>query len=619
MKKRLFKIISAFLAVIMTFALLPMTTFAEAVNPEKGAVSVMVYSPEFTAIIDKGNLSTLKEVVNNKVVGQDAIPEINITLKSLENNNSYKLEKKPESVFNSTNYTSSNESIEKIMNFFNGASGLLGFLGLNALSKFAGDLYTTYHVDDVPVGTYTLKVEDFKRDGCCLTSYTERTYTVKVENKKTVYVGTNKSIGGNVDKGIIHSELKLNFPGLWLQSIEPGFSFSKTDIGSNPVAGADFVLISRDDLTSVLNFMVKLGKANFDSIMKNIKDPEKFNFKEVLELQKNVISFDKNGQLQFDAISAYKLIKTLAVLLGDVDVMKEFKDAGCKIPAVLSAVSKENGVVTFDRTKNITLVWMIPILQEIAKTGKDAIQNEDYKKIIAFVSTLLDATGGIASSVINTVVYPFVQRMGLVGDKMPTGHYFLFERKAPDGYFCSPIVYTVIVTWSDADWVYANVADLGIITPYFAEGLYTFVRKTTVAGIMDKVINGISGKEVNLIDSILSDNLDVTAATIAYAAEIIYNNLGGNKKYESVNECAKALSKYLYASGRTSQNLLIFAVKTARRSKAFFTGDLTTDWQFYNIKKKVFGNSQALITYTINSIKNAFVIGPKVPDQFETP
>ena len=619
MKKRLVKILSAVLAVIMSVSLLPIAAFAEAAEPETGSVAIMVYSPEFTALIDSGNLDTLKDAVNNKIIDQDAIPEINVTLKSLENNNSYKLEKKPESVLNSTNYTSDNESIEKIMNFFNGANGLLGFLGLDALSKFAGDLYTTYRVDNVPVGTYTLNVDKLNRSGCCLTSYTARSYTVTVEKDKTTYTGTNKSIGGTVDKGIIHADLHLNFPGLWLKNIEPGFSFLKTDLGSNPLQGAEFLLIDREDLISILNFMVNLGKANFTSVINNIQDPEKFNFQEVLELQKNLISFDANGQLQIDAVSAYKLIKTLAILLGDVDVMEEFKAAGCKIPAILEATSNENGVVTFDRTKNISLVWMIPVLQEIAAAGADNVTNEDYKKILEFVSTLLDATGGIASSVINSVVYPFVQRMGLVGDKMPTGHYFMFEHEAPSGYFRSPVVYTVNVTWSDDDWVYANIADLGIIAPYFAEGLYTFVRNTTVSGTVDKIINSVSGKEVNLIDRILSDDIDVTASVIAFTAEIIYNNLGGNAIYGSVNECAAALSKFLYSNGRTSQNLIIFAVNTAKKTKAFFTGDLTTDWQFYNVSKALFGNSQAVITYTINNLKNAIVIGPKVPGQFETP
>ena len=69
--------------------------------------------------------------------------------------------------------------------------------------------------------------------------------------------------------------------------------------------------------------------------------------------------------------------------------------------------------------------------------------------------------------------------------------------------------------------------------------------------------------------------------TIAYQAGIIYRYFGGDKVYDSELEVAQELTKYLYACGKSMQNLLKFSAEVARESRSVITGTVNQKWTFY--------------------------------------
>ena len=618
MKKR-YKILSLILALAMVLTILPLSVLAEETAPT-GNVAVMVYSAELTAVLEEGGIESLKAWMNNAVAydAAEAIPDVTMTLTG-EDGTAYAATEDAKSVLNSVNMTSSSGLLQRALDLTGGTfAGLLNKIGFEGLSALAGRFYTTYQFENVPVGTYRLNVDALDRDGYVLAKSTPRSYTdIVVEKGKTTYVGTNKTIGGDITVlGLTVPGVTINFPGLWLAEKQPGFHFTNVNLADDPLAASEFILVNRDDLKKILDFMAGIGRETFTTVLQNLMKQDEngvYNYQAILDLSASVAGMDENGQLQIDAASAFKLVKTFIGLMDNIDLWGEYqaaKENGMVFPAMLQAEADENGVVTFDRTKNVTLTWMLDVILQMAEMGESFV-NEDFQRLYEFALKLMNEGSQMTSSIINTVVYPMAQRLGFVGERMPAGPYLMFQTKAPEGYFRSPFVYTVIVTWDKTDWVWANVADIGIIGPYLAEGFYAFVRNTSLAGIADTMINTLAGKEVNLIARALSDgedNLDVTAAMIAYASQLSYSALGGSQIYASVEAVTKELNKFLYSQGRTTQNLIIFLNNIAKRTKLVYTGSLDADWYFYNLSKSLFSNTNMLINKTAREIENAIVL-----------
>lgn len=623
MKKR-YKILSLILALAMVLTILPLSVLAEETAPT-GNVSVMVYSAELTAVLEEGGIESLKTWLNNAVAydAAETIPDVSMTLTG-EDGTVYTATEDAKSVLNSVNMTSSSNLLQRALDLTGGTfSGLLNKIGFNGLSDLAGRFYTTYQFENIPVGTYSLNVDELDRDGYILSESTPRSYTdIVVEKNKTTFVGTNKTVGGdiNVDLGsLAHFTIPgvaINFPGLWLAEKQPGFHFTNVNLADDPLAASEFILVNRDDLKKILDFMAGIGKETFTTVLQNLMKQDEngvYNYQAILDLSASVASMDENGQLQIDAASAFKLVKTFIGLMDNIDLWGEYQTAkknGMVFPAMLQAEADENGVVTFDRTKNVTLTWMLDVIMQMAEMGESFV-NEDFQKLYEFAVKLMNEGSEMTAAIINKVVYPMAQRLGFVGERMPAGPYLMFQTKAPEGYFRSPFVYTVIVTWDKTDWVWANVADIGILGPYLAEGFYAFVRNTSLAGIADQMINSLAGKEVNLVSRALSggeDNLDVTAAMIAYASQLSYSVLGGSQIYASVEAVTKELNKFLYSQGRTTQNLIIFLNNIAKRTKLVYTGSLDEDWYFYNLNKTLFSNTNMLINKAAKGIEDAIVL-----------
>ena len=194
--------------------------------------------------------------------------------------------------------------------------------------------------------------------------------------------------------------------------------------------------------------------------------------------------------------------------------------------------------------------------------------------------------------------------------KMPTGSYILFETEVPEGYLRNPVFYTIYLEWHTenpkvSEWCYATVGNLGVILPYFAEDYYTFLRNSNAAAKADELLGKFSGKPGTMIQDTLSGSQDMTALTIAFGANLIYNSFGGKLVYDSELALAQDLTKYLYTYGRTTQNLLMFAAKVAKESKNVVSCEITPDWKYYTATSSIRTNIALQLQSVIRGIASS--------------
>ena len=446
----------------------------------------------------------------------------------------------------------------------------------------------------------------------------------------------------------------MTMPGVFLQSSEPGIEFTSANLGDQPVPGSEFVMVNRDETEKLIKAFYGLGKDTFESAMSLI-GTEGYTWKELSILYNEVLKWDsENAQISIDGKNAYKLLGTYWSLMQAsakeplLNFLKD--DTELRVPAILAATADENGVVHFGPDNNVTLIWSLEILQKMGGVAFSKI--EEYGlidelfpdpmtgAIIKFViklgksylgsdNMLWDADGNLKKDFINGTMYLLLQNDNImefaqdklnwiVGDnlteeekeflkllpdhalltkKMPAGKYILLETSVPDGYFRSPFFYTVDLEWHPEakyarDWYYASVANLGLIAPYFAEDYYTWLRNYDFKSEADKVLNYITrGATGNLITNTLTGTEDITKYTITFYSNILYNYMGGNLVYKSELDLAKDMTKYLYAYGKTAQNLLVFGDQVAKKSKSVITGKVDKDWIFYNYSTSLRTNS----------------------------
>lgn len=434
----------------------------------------------------------------------------------------------------------------------------------------------------------------------------------------------------------ISKDYRFGFPGLWCAESEAGFAFTDVDVAETGITGSEYLLVNRDELVDVLKFMMDLGKDAFQGALKatfggemTYADGTVKDYDSIVNLYFQLVK-SEDGQLSLDYDTAFAIVKTYIGVISDMNLFDRVVDTDTgdiltpmklkyPIPAFLQAASDENGVVKFNRDSNITLTWMLKIIPQITEKLGDADFVKDNKvlnllmEVANYAAPIIDEYG---SKIINTLVYPFAQRLGLVGKKFGSGTYIMFQTKAAEGYWINPLAYTMKMTWEDDTWLYVTVADLGLIVPYFTEAFHDFVRNTTFAGTIDKFINSIAGKDVNLIAGILDpEGIDitkemgkvVTGALTAFVGQIGFESLGLDTIFATKSDFVAGLNKYLYENGRTAQNLMIYVNQQAMRAKAVYTGYVTEDWYFYNLDKSPTTTATKLIDKSTKNIAAAFV------------
>ncbi len=428
---------------------------------------------------------------------------------------------------------------------------------------------------------------------------------------------------------------KFVFPGLWCAESDAGFSFKDVDVGETGIEGSEYLLVNRDELIDVLKLMKDLGKDAFEGSIKatfggemTYADGTVVDYDSIVKLYFELVE-SEDGQLSLDYDTAYAILKTYLGVISDMNLFDRMVDTETgdiltpiklkyPIPAFLKATSDENGVVTFNKNSNVTLTWMLEIIPQITeKLGETSLvqDNQVLSLLIKVSDYAANLVGDYGPSIVNTLVYPFAQRLGLVGKKMASGNYLMFQTKAAENYWINPFAYTMILTWENETWLYVTVADLGIIMPYFAAGFYDFVRETTFAGTLDKFLSKVTGDDVSIITDILNDNIDITdevnktmmGALTAFVGQIGFNSLGLDSLFTTKSDFVSGLNKYLYENGRTAQNLMVYVNRQAMRAKSIYAGYVTEDWYFYNVDKSPTLVATKLIDKSTKDIAAVFV------------
>ena len=417
---------------------------------------------------------------------------------------------------------------------------------------------------------------------------------------------------------------------------------------------------------------------------------------EFTKMHQDILSLDTTGetpQVQFDAASMMKLVWIYVKMMDIPEVWDHFLANDVRLPAILMATADDEGNVKISEASNVTLVWMLDALIKIADLSQDALEelgaelregggieaavtavfegaeleNDDLKQLLINVLVwisenteegseavveILKATSGPIKGLINTWIYPLLQndalfhlvggfleveggegRMhGILTDKMPDSYYLLLQKKAPEGYLINPMVYTVKLDWSEDGWVYAKIANLGIVAPYFAEDYYTFLRNNSIAKTTDRILSRLSqGKEITILEDLMNGTANVTEQTIAastytiaFQAWIVYNFMGGRFVYTEENggqtKLQEDITKYLIAQGKTAENLMKFSGDVYKRSKAVVSADLNGDgWAFYNASKSIKENIVVQTTAIAKQISDSIVTeGNKVNEAVKT-
>ena len=508
-----------------------------------------------------------------------------------------------------------------------------------------GEFYRIYRVDDVPEGDYTLEVRKISEDGYKLWRPGSGSTRVHVGDSSMNYVGFEQSLGSHTFEiaGLDVASVKFTMPGVFMRTEQPGITFRSADLGGNALPGTSFVMINRDETENIIKAAFALGKETFTNAM-NLIGTEGFTWEELSILHNEVLQWDSEAaQISLNEDNAYKLLQTYWALVSasGKDPLLKFmnEDTNIRVPAILKATADENGLVRFTEDSNVTLIWSMEILLKMGNLVLDNFTEEDVDnihfadketeslvKVIYWIGQYAlregkeywDADTGTIKDVVNTWIYPVLQNDHL-GDyavkllklikgedfveenkdvlqwlpdhafftkKMPTGTYIMLETEVPKGCLRNPMFYTIYLEWHTEsplvfEWCYATVGNLGVVLPYFAEDYYTFLRNSNAAAKADELIGKFTGKPGTMIQDTLSGNQDMTALTIAYGANLIYNSLGGKLVYDSEEALAQDLTKYLYTYGRTTQNLLMFANKVAKEAKSVVTSEITPAWTFY--------------------------------------
>lgn len=435
--------------------------------------------------------------------------------------------------------------------------------------------------------------------------------------------------------GSLDTSFKFTFPGLWCAESNAGFTFQNTDIADAALMNSTFLMFDRDEIVEILKFMKELGKDAFTELMKASFGDEEAGlpYDNLVTLHTQLINSDEEGQMSIDQDTLFKIVQTYMAVISNLDLFNRVKDANLVLPAILEASADENGLVTFNRQKNITLVWILKIIPELknvaaAALDQTGVTNQIPEALLKLLDYATEAATYADDKLIefaNGLPYALAQRFGIVGPKMQDDHYVMIQIKAPTdtengAYWLNPFAYTMDVKWINADWVYVTLADLGIVVPYFAEGIYDFVRNTTFEGTVDSFLSKLTNKKVTLISDIFNEKVDLgdkmTGILTAFVGENAFGALGLNLIFGSKTDFVTGLNKYLYEKGKTAQNLMVYINQQAKKAKAVYAGDLTpvvktneagevvstTYWQFYNVDKSFVTVATKLINKSTKDI-----------------
>ena len=311
--------------------------------------------------------------------------------------------------------------------------------------------------------------------------------------------------------------------------------FTKVDQNNEIVEGAQFMLIERDALLELVITLARESAGNLD-------------FQQIIE------------QLQGTDWSNLDIGTILGIILNivnlDPDTLSQIT-----IPAILTATSDKDGIVSLSNSSNILNVVGALAgsgisgekLAEILKSAFGGMIPEEYLP-------LLDKLAGLAGSInVNT--------------GMRSGAYVMIETKAPTGYERNSLVYTFVISADGTAQVTA-----GVLFPVIVDALNStfgidlkkllvspeeFERyKETIGSAFatfDEYAGAVIDNVVNSLGEILGED-DPTSETLIEIKNQIHSY------YEQYGDLADAI-------GQTIQDI-----------NSRITDQVTEDWHYYDTR-----------------------------------
>ena len=331
--------------------------------------------------------------------------------------------------------------------------------------------------------------------------------------------------------------------------------------------------------------------------------------------ENGIVRFERDNNITLvwgiDIIT--KLIKTVGEITADSgELINNIVAENSESKALIAVVDLANRIIQVTAGSDKYAEYLDKgaevVKEQINQWVYPILQNDDIPAKLNSTAKYLVDLFGVEEGFLTDLV-SILPTHAILTEKMPTGHYIMMQSAAPKGYLRNPVFYTISVVWDTSkpsvyDWVYVNVANIGIIGPYFAEDYYTFLRNNSLIKTGDTIISKLTGKESDVLARTITDTTMVPT-TIAYFAGIIYNNMGGSAVYASQEALVTEMSKYLLSHGVNAQNLWIFANQVNDRAKAVVTSEITEDWYFYNIKENLHSNYADAAKAILNGKKEA--------------
>ena len=418
-------------------------------------VAVMVYGKSISEACMKADysfanfrnalISELKGILAN-----EKLPTVELYLVSMDGTREYKLEK--DGVSGASFLTSFQFEADGLLSWLDDVfRWIQNFFGeIFDLLDTPGQLYRIYGAENVPEGLYKLEIRQIHTDGYTLYQPESGTMVVNVGDNHVNYVGYKHSLGSytfnisvkfwifDIDVDVFSVEFSM--PGVFMNSVDAGFTFRSANIGGEALPGTEFLLVNRDEVLNIVNACVALGKDTFTNAM-NLVGTEGFSWDELCILNKELLVWDQEGQqISFNDDAAYKLIETYWALVKASAYMPAVnflsRESAVRLPAILKATAGYNGYVTFTENCNVTLIWSLQALLKMSNVVLSELGNVQFTEgmftddftedLVNFFllmaqyaveqgSAFWDENGNLVDSTINDWIYPILQNDDLPG------------------------------------------------------------------------------------------------------------------------------------------------------------------------------------------------------------
>jgi uncharacterized repeat protein (TIGR02543 family) len=395
--------------------------------------------------------------------------------------------------------------------------------------------YTQYIFSDLQCGSYTIQ----QTVGEAGYSVDKNEYAFEVQRDGSV-VGDNFATSSFDSKmtALTNNTYSLGIKYKVFKNNGFSIKFAKVDQNYEAVSGAQFMMVERDELFSLLGDLAKAGVDNIGNLDVN----------SLLE------------ELQDTDFSSLDVGTVIGIILSIVN-LPGLELSEITIPAILTATSDSDGIVSFSNSSNmLNVVGTITSagvsgeqLAEVLKTVFGSVIPEEYVPLLDTLASMSD--------IIN------------VHTGVPTGKYLLIESEAPTGYERNPLVYTVDV---GADG--SAFATVGIAFPILVDTINTNYG----FNLDDILVNESEFNSVkNTVGKWFNDFTDYQSVVIDYVVEIIAEAVGPETATE---EFLVNVKDTIIMYNDEYDNLATAIYLTIQDVQTMITDEMTEDWCYFDTR-----------------------------------